>query len=75
VVCAQQPHARRGQVTVYQHSKAQRGTGGERGGGGGGGWWGDDGLTDRERESTWVMTTPTLFDVVAKTGRRKFSKF
>jgi hypothetical protein len=60
VVCAQQPqgqqpHACRGQVTVYQHSKAQRGTaanvvvvvvvgGGERMG------------SPIERESTWVMT-------------------
>jgi hypothetical protein len=65
-------------VTVYQHSKAQRGTavnvvvvvvvgGGERMG------------SPIERESTWVMTrhddSRLVFDVVAKTGRRKFSKF
>jgi hypothetical protein len=51
-VCAT-PHARRGQVTVYQHSTAQRGTaanvvvvvgGGERMG------------SPIEREPTWVMT-------------------
>jgi hypothetical protein len=70
-------HTHAGQVTVYQHSKAQRGTaanvvvvvvvgGGERMG------------SPIERESTWVMTrhdTTTLFDVVAKKRKAPIFEF